>query len=89
MACNLPVIATDCDFGPREIIQNEENGFLIPIGDIEKLAGAIDQLLINQKLCEKFIKKGKETAKIFTVEKAINSYQNLFKELIRITNHEC
>jgi len=33
LAAGVPVISTDCDYGPREII-NSNNGFLIPIGDI-------------------------------------------------------
>jgi glycosyltransferase involved in cell wall biosynthesis len=82
MACGIPVIASDCDFGPREIIENRANGFLVPVGDEKAMAEAIEYLLTNYKIRKKFIREGKETAKKFIVKKAIEKYQILFKKLL-------
>lgn len=44
MSCGLPVIATDvCDNG--RIVRHEENGYLIPSGDVEQLAKRILQFM--------------------------------------------
>ncbi|MCK0143092.1 glycosyltransferase family 4 protein [Aliiroseovarius sp. F20344] len=46
----LPVVSTDCDFGPREIISEGENGLLVPVDDSEALADNIIRLLKDRDL---------------------------------------
>ncbi|MCS4503034.1 glycosyltransferase [Arhodomonas aquaeolei] len=41
LALGLPVAATDCPFGPREILADGRYGTLVPVGDSEALAEAI------------------------------------------------
>jgi glycosyltransferase involved in cell wall biosynthesis len=58
MASGVPIVATDCDFGPKEIIKNEENGILVPVGDHKAMANAVKMLYESNKLREKFINNG-------------------------------
>jgi glycosyltransferase involved in cell wall biosynthesis len=41
MALRIPVVSTDCDFGPREILAGGRYGKLTPVGDVEALARSI------------------------------------------------
>lgn len=41
MAIGLPCISTDCKTGPRDLIDDEENGFLVPCNDVGMLAKRI------------------------------------------------
>lgn len=56
----LPVISTDCDFGPKEIIENDFNGFIVPVDDIkiysDKIIEAIDKNW-NHKEIQKYTEK--------------------------------
>lgn len=41
MAVGLPCISTDCKTGPRDLIDDGENGYLIPCGDAKAMAERI------------------------------------------------
>jgi len=44
MMCGVPVVCCDCPCGPREILENGKYGRLVPSGDINAMAVAIDEL---------------------------------------------
>jgi glycosyltransferase involved in cell wall biosynthesis len=52
LACGTAVVATDCDSGPREILQSGRLGFLVPVGDAVALADAIVAAVVKQRLGE-------------------------------------
>ncbi len=49
LACGAPVVATDCESGPREVLQNGRFGRLVPVGDASAMAGAIDSTLAEPR----------------------------------------
>jgi len=58
-ACGKPVVST-ATTGAKEIIQDGENGFLVPIGDAEKLAEKIIQLLDYPEEARRMGEKGRQ-----------------------------
>jgi glycosyltransferase involved in cell wall biosynthesis len=48
MAAALPVLATDIE-GTRELIQHDQTGWLVPLGDVYALSGALDDLIGGKK----------------------------------------
>lgn len=45
LALGTPAVATDCPSGPREILADGRYGPLVPVGDVDALAGAITATL--------------------------------------------
>lgn len=45
LSWGVPVIASDCDYGPREIVKDGVNGYLVKPGSIEKFADTICKMM--------------------------------------------
>ena len=81
-ACGLPLIAYDCPFGPKDIIKDGKNGFLVKkVGDIEGMAEAINKLIENQELRDKMGEKALLMVDRFSLSKITIQWHNLFKTL--------
>lgn len=48
MLCGVPIVATDCPSGPREILAGGQHGDLVPPADSAALAGAIEDAILHQ-----------------------------------------
>lgn len=85
MALGVCCIAFDCDTGPREIIDNNKNGILLPPDDRDKLVDAIIRLKDDPVLRERLSSNGKETIRTkFTYQKMIQSYTKLIKKALKV-----
>jgi glycosyltransferase involved in cell wall biosynthesis len=81
MSCGLPCIAFDCPIGPRAIITNAENGFLIPENDFEMYIERLSFLIENEEVRLKFGRDAKETANQFSVDKIMEKWKLFLDEL--------
>lgn len=54
---HLPCVSFDILTGPREIIRDNVNGFLVPMYDIEEMAKKVCELIENRELREVFSRK--------------------------------
>jgi glycosyltransferase involved in cell wall biosynthesis len=83
MALGCPVVAGDCPFGPRELIGDNENGILVPMGNPSAMAEAMKKVLDDEELRNKIIKNGLKKAEEFRLPLSIRKRENLFNELLR------
>lgn len=73
MACGCPVVSTDCDYGPREILDEGKYGELVPVGDPETLSAAMNRALNGIPQRDALRKR----ASFFNVMNAIEQYEKL------------
>ncbi len=84
MACNTVVISTDCLSGPAEIINHYQNGILVPVGNAEKMAAEIANLIENPKLAGNFTAAAKKTVvEKYAANVVAKEYQDVFAELMK------
>jgi glycosyltransferase involved in cell wall biosynthesis len=76
MACGTPVVSTDCDFGPREVIRDGRDGFLVPVGDAAALAARTLQLVEDVPLRDRMSLRAKQGAQRFTVDATLRRYED-------------
>lgn len=82
MQFGIPVISYDCPCGPGDIIEDETDGFLIPVGDVKSFEKRIIELIENsdkrKKISHHAILKSKE----YLPEVIMKKWEILLKNLI-------
>ncbi len=81
MSLGLPVIASDCEFGPSEIINDEIDGILIEKDNIEALRSGIKRLIIDEKLRGQLGGKAKDVIDRFSLERVMGKWENLIQDI--------
>jgi len=81
MACGLPCVSFDCNFGPSDIICHNEDGLLVENGNIADLSLALTRIMGQQELRKEMGRNAKENVKRFQPGKIVQTWDNLFREL--------
>jgi glycosyltransferase involved in cell wall biosynthesis len=80
-SCGLPIVSFNCPNGPAEIVNNNEDGFLVARNDISQLANCISELITNQKKRIIFGNKAIENGKKYDPANINVLWDNLFCSL--------
>ncbi len=72
MAFPLPCISFDCDAGPRDIIKDQVNGFLVEKRNNEEYKAKLLELIRNEELRERFMKASINIRESHSIEKISN-----------------
>ena len=82
MALQKPVIANDAG-GTREVIDHDQNGYLITHESIDEIADMIISLLDNETLRKKMGKQGRRIVEeSFTIDKMGAAFEDLYEQLL-------
>tara|TARA_R110001583_G_scaffold107620_1_gene256223 strand:- start:7021 stop:8124 length:1104 start_codon:yes stop_codon:yes gene_type:complete len=84
MAYGLPCVSFDCPCGPKDIITEGEDGFLIQNGNINKFAEKLNALIENQELRFNLSTKARINAKNYLPNVIVPQWDKLFKSLLAI-----
>jgi len=93
MSYGLPIISTNCQSGPLEILNDNEYveilqgefivakyGILVNVNDEVALSKAIDYLLSNSELYNQLVKSSKIRSQNYSVEKIYTNFKMLIEE---------
>ena len=80
-AMGLPIVSFDCDTGPRDIITNGKDGFLIEPFDTAKLAGKLLTLMEDPDLRRRFSDQALLSSEKFSAENIYRKWTSLFETI--------
>ena len=81
MIMKKPIVATNVD-GIVEMIENEQEGLLVPPKDSQSLADAMERLYHNKQLCESLAGNATEKIKKFDVKIIAKQWQAYYAEML-------
>ncbi len=77
----LPVVAYAFKCGPRDVIDNSQDGFLVEEGDADDFVEKLGKLMKNSSLRSAMGEKARENSKRFAMDVVMNKWQELFLQL--------
>lgn len=80
MACGRPVVASSVG-GVPDVVEDGVTGFLVPHGDDAALAAALDRLLDDRALAERMGDAGRERARRFTWDAALDGIEDVLRRV--------
>ena len=87
MGCGLPCVSFNCPSGPRYIISDGEDGFLVDDGDIAAFAEKVCLLMDDEGLRRRFGRSAKEHMGRYSKEVIMAQWQELFQQLTKGGDH--
>lgn len=83
MSCGLPVVAFDCPYGPKHIIEDGKTGFLIPNRDISCYADKLCELIESYDLRKKMGEAAVVSSQRYSFDKVMPLWKNIFEKLTK------
>jgi len=81
MACEVPVVGTRAG-GLPEVVEDEETGCLVEVGDTDAMAECILRVITDPKLNVEMGRAARERAlTLFPEKKVVTQYEDLYKEI--------
>ncbi len=82
MACGVPCVSFDCDYGPGDIITDSVDGFLAEKENTEALAEKLMLLMRDKMLRVQMGRKAKQNAQRYSAEVIVKQWDELFRSLM-------
>jgi glycosyltransferase involved in cell wall biosynthesis len=82
LAAGLPVVAFDCPRGPRELVHDGKNGYLLLNGDATGFGAALSRLIEDDELRHRFGEASRGDARIYEIDRIGGRWQRLINKLV-------
>ena len=81
----LPSVAFDCPFGPSDLIEDGQSGFLVPDGDTNVFVERLETLLGDESMRQRFSQCAINYVQKFCVDTIMQQWKTLFETLCKTT----
>lgn len=81
MAYALPIITTERCLAGLEMVNNGENGYIVPVENSEKLAEAILAVVSDNKLMKQMSENNLKKSHLYTIETMVDNHLKLFNQI--------
>ena len=79
----LPVVATNCDYGPEDMVLDGINGFLTTPGDEKELVAVLDKLAENSEVLDQLRQNTESSVEKFQITNVVDSWEKLINEVTK------
>lgn len=84
MGIGLPLISSNCKYGPSEILDDGQYGDLFDVDDYKKLSDQILNLFSNKNKYLSYNKKSTQRSQIFTFKNIAKEYENIISKALQV-----
>ena len=81
-AAGLPIVSMTCKCGPRDVVTDGVDGFLVPEGDVRAFAGRLVQLMSDSELRRRMGQAAYRNSARFDESVIMPQWERLFRELM-------
>ena len=83
MACGLPTVCFDFLCGPRDIIANGINGLIVPEGDLQAFANAMQRLMENPEELEHMSAQATKISEVYAQDTIMKRWELFITDQVR------
>lgn len=83
MAYGLPVITTDRCIAGLDLVEDGENGYIVPVGDEDALATRLDSILRDPAAAERMAQGALKKIALYTTEEMAKRHITIFRRALR------
>lgn len=83
ISCGLPLVAFSCPCGPRDVVEDGVNGYLVENGNIEMLAERLIALMDSPQILRQMGREAQERSRLYQMEHLAIRWKNLFESICK------
>lgn len=83
MSCGLPVVSYTCPCGPKDVVTDGSDGFLVPVDDEKALADRMCRLIEDGDLRRRMGQAARGSSERYNIDVIVEKWMSLFCSLLK------